>query len=110
MNLLYTDYSTDYKKVDKSGINEILERVRDLSLTELISLAETVFPMITTDMSNSDIIGYITDFFPILLELEVITQSAPQDGEYKSAMISGMSVLVPDLEKINARLKETIGY
>lgn len=91
-------------------LTAILERVRDLSLTELISLAETVFPMITTDMSNSDIISYIKDFFPILLDLQIITQSAPQDGEYKSAMINGMSVLVPDLEMINARLKETIGY
>lgn len=87
----------------------ILDRVRNLNLTEILSLAETIFPMITTDMSNGDIINYVKDIFPILLDLEITTQSAPADGEYRGAMINGMSVLVPDLEAINARLKETIG-
>ena len=75
----------------------------------MLELTETIFPMITTDMSNSDIIGYVMDFFPILLDLEITTQSAPQDGEYKGGRINGMSVIVPDLEMINTRLRETIG-
>lgn len=87
----------------------MLERVKKLSLNEMLSLTETIFPMITTDMTNSDIVGYVMDFFPILLDLQISTQSAPQDGEYYSGRINGMSVLVPDLEKINARLRETIG-
>ncbi len=29
VNLLYTDYSTDYKKVDSKGINAVLDRVRE---------------------------------------------------------------------------------
>ena len=87
----------------------IFERVRDMNLTDILALTETVFPMITTDMTNADIVNYVVDIFPILLSLEVTTQSAPQEGEYRGAKINGMSVLVPDLEAINARLKETIG-
>lgn len=87
----------------------ILDRVRNLNLSEILSLTETIFPMITTDMTNGDIINYVMDIFPILLDLEITTQSAPQDGEFKGAKINGMSVLVPDLEAINARLRETIG-
>lgn len=87
----------------------MLERVKKLSLNEMLELTETIFPMITTDMSNSDIIGYVMDFFPILLDLEITTQSAPQEGEYKSGRINGMAVIVPDLEMINTRLRETIG-
>lgn len=101
----------DFQRTNRQRnvLTALLNKSRNLSLTELVSLAETVFPMITTDMSNSDIIGYIKDFFPILLDLQIITQSAPQDGEYYFAQIHGMSVIVPDLEKINARLRETIG-
>ena len=87
----------------------IIEQVRNLNLTEILSMTETIFPMITTDMTNADIINYVIDIFPILLSLEITTQSAPQTGEYKGAMINGMSVLVPDLEAINSRLRETIG-
>ena len=87
----------------------MLERVRNLSLKELLSLTDTIFPMITTDMSNGDIIKYVTDFFPMLLDLQLTTQSAPQDGEYYFGRINGMSVLVPDMEAINTRLKETLG-
>ena len=75
----------------------------------MLSLIDTIFPMITTNMTNADIVGYVMEFFPLLTDLEVITQSAPMAGEYKGVMIDGMAVLVPDLEKMNARLKETIG-
>lgn len=87
----------------------MLERVKKLSLNEMLELTETIFPMITTDMSNSDIIGYVMDFFPILIDLQITTQSVPQDDEYYFGRINGMSVLVPDLEMINTRLRETIG-
>ena len=87
----------------------ILNRVKSLSVNEILTLTDTIFPMITTDMTNGDIVGYVMEFFPMLKDLKVITQSAPTDGEYKGAMVNGMSVLVPDLEKINARLRETIG-
>lgn len=87
----------------------IFEKVKDLSLNEMLSLIDTIFPMITTNMTNADIVGYVMEFFPLLTDLEVITQSAPMAGEYKGVMIDGMAVLVPDLEKMNARLKETIG-
>lgn len=87
----------------------ILNKVKTLSINEILTLTDTIFPMITTDMTNGDIVGYVMDFFPLLKDLNVITQSAPTEGEYKGAMVNGMSVLVPDLEKINARLRETIG-
>ena len=87
----------------------IFDRVQNMNLTELLSLTQTIFPMITTDMSNADIVNYVAEIFPILLNLEITTQSAPQAGEYKGAKIKGMSVLVPDLEAINTRLRETIG-
>ena len=87
----------------------ILDRIRDMSMSELLSLTETFFPMITTDMSNGDIVNYVMDFFPMLTELEITAQSAPAEGEYRGAKINGMSVLVPDLEAINTRLRETIG-
>ncbi len=87
----------------------ILDKVMGMSVNEILSLTDTIFPMITTDMTNADIVGYVIDFFPLLKDLKITTQGAPMEGEYKGAMINGMAVLVPDMEKLNARLKETIG-
>lgn len=93
----------------RNVLNAILEKVRGMSLTDLTSLAESIMPMITTDMTNGEIIGYVLEFFPILADLEVTTQHIPAEGCYKGAQIRGMSVLVPDYEANIQILKDTIG-
>lgn len=93
----------------RNVLNAMLLRVESLSVNEMIDLVGTIFPMITTDMTNGDILGYVTELFPLIMNYQVITQTVPGEGEYRGGTIRGMSVLVPDLEKINARLRETIG-
>lgn len=105
----YLDSDFGRTNRQRNVLNAILEKVRTLSLTELKDLANNIFPLITTDMSNSDIIKYVLEFFPLLTELEVTTQHIPAEGAYYGAKIRGMSVLVPDLEENIRILKETIG-
>lgn len=87
----------------------ILNKVKSMPVTELTSLVEGMLPYITTDMSNSEIIKYVLEIFPILANLQVTTQHIPADGTYKNANINGMSVLVPDFEANIQILKDTIG-
>lgn len=87
----------------------VFEKVRGMSLTKLTELAESIMPMITTDMTNSEIIGYVLEFFPILSELEITTQHIPAEGTYKHARVRGMAVLLPDFEENIQILKDTIG-
>ena len=102
---------TDFGRTNRQRtvLNALLNKAKDLSLTELTDLANNIIPMITTDMSNTEIIKYVMDFFPILSELEVTTQHVPADGHYYGANIAGMSVLVPDYDAVIDMLKETIG-
>lgn len=90
-------------------IAALVEQVRNLSMAELLELTDVIFPMITTDMTNADIVNYVTEFFPILTDLQITTQSVPGEGEYYFAQVNGMSVLMPDMEKISQKLTETIG-
>ncbi len=90
-------------------LSAILSRVRDLDLQELADLTESIFPLITTDMTNAEIIRYVFEFFPMLQDLEITTQHVPGDGMFYFANIRGMSVLVPDTDAICKMLKETIG-
>lgn len=93
----------------RTVLSAMLNQAKTLSVKEILELTNGVLPLITTDMSNREMIRYIFRLFPILSGLEVSTQYIPADGCYESRRIDGMSVLVPDLEANIQILKDTIG-
>lgn len=90
-------------------LTALFEKARQLSILELLKLAQELLPMIATDMTDAQIIGYITELFPIWKDIEVITQSVPAEGEFYYDDVYGMSVVIPDIDKIRERIAETIG-
>lgn len=94
----------------RTVLTAILEKCKDLSLTELYLLVDGMIPLISTDMDNAEITGYIVELFPLLSGLEVKTQRIPGDNDYYNATLSsGAQVLMPDLEGCRQMLKDTIG-
>lgn len=93
----------------RTVLNALLEQVRNSSLKDILALTDAIFPMITTDMENSDIVDVVMKVFPVLADLEVTTQHIPAEGTYRGASIAGMSVLVADMEANRQILKDTIG-
>lgn len=83
------------------------EGVMDLSLTEMLTLADQVLPLVTTDMSNMELITLATDAFQLNIG-QIETHNIPQDASYQSASIRGMSVLVPNIDECRRVLKEII--
>lgn len=79
-------------------LNALLEKAKGLTVLELNNLLQKMLPMLTTDMSNAQILGYALELFPMLTELEMVTQRVPADGTYSDAVINGMMVLKVDLE------------
>lgn len=93
-------------------ISAILSKVKNVNLTELYDLAKTILPMIRTDMTDSEIMGYILEFAPQLSQMEVVSQRIPIDKGYVMTRIKGKSVLY--LNKKNRQknldfLRETLG-
>lgn len=105
----YLDSDFGRTNRQRTVLNAILNKVKTLSLTELTDLVNGMIPLITTDMSNNEIIKYLIELFPLLSELQVTTQHIPAEGTYYGASIRGMSVLVPDFEENIRILKDTIG-
>lgn len=103
------DGDTNRTARQRNVLLSMLENIRGLSLDQLDDLVNTVFPMVTTDMTNADILKYTVEFFPLLTELQVTTQRIPAADTYYGAMIRGMSVLVPDLEANREILRQTLG-
>jgi hypothetical protein len=65
--------------------------------------------MITTDMSNAEIISYATELFPMLVDCAIVSQRVPADDAYSLATIRGMSCVVADMDAARELLKKTMG-
>lgn len=103
-------YRTERQRV---VLNKLFEKIKDLGVTELLSLAKEFIPLITTDMTNSQITKYIVKLAPLLPELEVITQRIPVDGSWWGSNVGTeekpMYVIYCSLSENRDLLRDTIG-
>ena len=101
---------SDFNRTNRQRkvLTALLSSVKNMNYNQLTKLVNNILPMITTDMTNSDITNYMVQILPILSELEISSQSIPAAGTYKSCSIRGMAVLVPDLEANRAILRDTL--
>lgn len=85
----------------RTVLEAILNQCKTLSVWELNDMLNTILPMITTDISNADIISYAADVFPLLPKLTVKTQQIPADDTWQLGWTDqdgGMSIVVYDVE------------
>lgn len=101
----------DFERTNRQRkvLTVIFEKIRSMSLLGLLRISNDILPMITTDMSDEQILEYVLEFAPILDELEITTQSVPDRTEFEYDMIDEMSVVIPYMNKIRKKLAETIG-
>jgi len=92
----------------RTVLNALLQQAKKCSIPQLHAFLEELLPLLTTDLSDSQIMGYAVAVFPLLGELEFRTQQIPAEGTYKMTMIREMSVLLPNLDKNRQILAEII--
>lgn len=86
----------------------LINKYKDSSLTDLVGMLDDVLPMITTDLSKSEIISYVMEFFPMLADVKIINQRIPVEGSYDMVMIDGNSVLRVNFNKNIQVLMESL--
>lgn len=102
----------DFGRTDRQKIvlNALFSGVRNMSLTQMNTLLTQILPLVTTDMTQKELLGLMFDIFPMLSEIQSLeTKRVPADDAYQMTMIKGMSVLLPDLDKNRELLKEIMG-
>ena len=104
----YLDSDFGRTNRQRNVLTALFNSIKTMNADQLSKLINNILPMITTDMTNADITGYMVQLVPILPELEIATQYIPASGTYKSCYVRGMAVLVPDLEANRAILQETL--
>lgn len=87
----------------------LLEKAKTLSLTELNDLLMEVLPLVTTDLSNSQIMSYALELLPMLADVKIVTQQIPAEGTYYYGWVRDMSVVVvSDFEANRALLQSAM--
>ncbi len=90
----------------RNVMTAVFEKCKNMSLSQLTNLLEEALPMVTTDMTNRQMMSYLAKVVPMLPGLKLNSQRIPADGTYKSVYYSHAgSTLVPDLEA-NRKLLE----
>lgn len=102
---------SDFKRTERQRnvLNALIQAYKNQPVTKMLSLLDNILPMITTDLTDSQIINYAMELFPLLSSCTIISQRIPADGAYQNRSIRGMAVLVPDLAKAQQLLVESIG-
>lgn len=103
------DAKADFGRTQRQRnvLQSVFTKVKTMSLSQLLGLAEEILPSITTDLSNEEITSYI---------MKVLTMGTtefeqcriPVDNSFENQTINGMQVLVPDMQKNVQALQEFI--
>lgn len=105
------DADADFSRTNRQRkvIDAMIQKYKNSSLTTVLSLLEEILPMVTTDMSQAQILGYVKHLFPMLSGAEIISQRIPADGAYTTPYIRNMSVVLADMDAARKLLEETLG-
>lgn len=85
----------------RNVLQAIYTKFRQSDAADLMKLLDEVLPYLSTDMTNTQIMLLAAKCIPIMGSAELSGYRVPADDAYHYASIRGMSVVVPDLEKIH---------
>lgn len=85
----------DFERTNRQRtvLSKAIEKAKTLSTTQLYELIKGVIPMLTTDMTNGEIMGLALEMIPLLSNLQIVSQRIPMDGEFSFANKGGASVI-----------------
>ena len=92
-------------------ITALLEKAMTLDIGQLTQMIKSTLSIITTDMTDMQILGYVAELAPMLPQLTIASQRIPADGAYAFARIDGKSVIYLSPENLQKNidiLKNTI--
>ena len=101
----------DFERTERQRkvLTALVEQCRNLSVSQLNNLLQKALPLLTTDMSNREIIGYATKVFAVLPDLKVQTQRVPADDTWNYAVISNLDVVyIVDMNTNVEMLRKTM--
>ena len=92
----------------RTVLTALINKAKSMGPMELYNLVYDLLPMITTDMTDKEIVGYITELAPMLSDLTIVSQRIPADGCYSSVSLNDKGVIKMVLMLDEKQLKKNI--
>ena len=101
--------NADYERTERQRrvLTDLFGKIKNADLKTVMTLADQIFPLLTTDISKMDLLGYAVEGLKIGMD-DVATSRIPINGAFTSGRVRGMQVLVPNLEKNRAYLQKEL--
>ena len=84
-------------------------KFRQLEFAEQLKLAQNLLGALQTDIPLLDMANLVSALIQSGADLNAESYRVPADGAYSNQTISGMAVLVPDLEANKALIRQWLG-
>lgn len=106
------DIDGDFSRTERQRkvMRAVVDSYRDAGLPVLMKLLKALLPMLSTDMTEARLLMLALEVFPMLPDLEIVSQSVPSPDSCTDETINGMAVLVPDMEVLRKLLHETTKF
>lgn len=92
----------------RNVLTSVYDTYKHASMKKTLELVNEIFPLLTTDLSNTEILAYAADLFPMLAGSTMTSMYVPAEGTYSFNTIDSMAVIVADMEANRDILKETL--
>lgn len=96
----------------RTVLTALLNQFRNASAMQLTSTVTGMLDMITTDMSDKEIMSYALELAPLLKDLKINSQSIPVEGSYSFGDVADSNIvdcIFINFEKNRQLLAESIG-
>lgn len=105
----YRKIDSDFQRSERQRevLGKIFDKIKTMSLVELTKLAVYAIDRVQTNLSLNDVVSLIPVMYA-MQDASIEQMTLPYDGEYQSKTVSGMAVLVPNLQATQTRLKSFI--
>ena len=86
---------TDFGRTDRQRkvIAALVDQFRNASVAQLMNTLTGVLDLITTDMTDAEIVGYVVELAPMLKDLKIESQHIPADGTYDFGDVSDRGIV-----------------
>ena len=104
------DADSDFSRTrrQRALLTSILEQYREITLPQALELLTQMLPMVDTSLTPWQVMTYSSQVLPSFREMKITSQRIPAPGDGTEKNVDGMSVIVPDLQKVRDMLKKTL--
>lgn len=98
------EIDSDFKRTGRQRLvlTTLIEKAKTLPPTQLYDLIKGVIPMISTDMTNAQIMSLAVECIPLLPDLQIVSQRIPADGQFYETSKNGAYVICLNEKQLEA--------